>query len=189
MTTGMIQITLPRNRKVLDSDMENSIFTLLRRKEAIVGDRYSTGFHFGEFAMVQKNGGRIERAEAVHTAEMYTVDRLALTEVFSFVSPRQRRRFLSELFTSVRGTVHTYFEDKEYNTYTTSNNEILTATSASANSNLNANANANANANEDPSLHRFAARILGDIIEENNFYDDDGGIFSLILLLLSHGIE
>lgn len=73
LLSGLVYVRLPDESvvKVKETkDVMDSILFLMRRKEAHFGPKYSSGFHFGEFCMVEQGSARVEDVDAIEKSGM-----------------------------------------------------------------------------------------------------------------------
>ena len=118
ITKGEVSITIPSEvvsaeKNSSDSVIDAATLLLLRKKEISMGSNLcKEGYHFGEFAMLNKQGLRLEAATAITETEMYTISYSDLwNNVFSFIMLKDRRDIIVTLFTTVNMMIHTPCED------------------------------------------------------------------------------
>ena len=105
VSKGQLEISLTRDRHCLDTFGLTAMRVLLH-KQHVHGHMYNPGDHFGEYCVLSQSGLRPDNALVLSSAEVFALDKVDLWEIFLYMTYKDRRAFLFDLFTRVGGTRH-----------------------------------------------------------------------------------
>ena len=83
------------------------------KKEAVIGNLYREGNHFGETCLTSSTGVRLETTTAVTVSELFTISRSEIEAVLAFLPTIKREKIITQFLTRNGHVVHTQVGNRD----------------------------------------------------------------------------